>query len=86
MVFSCVFEVKRPSFLKLLIGTDFGFNKTAPKTAVMKRILILIFNWLALFTYFLWAAIGITIMGIQRRREVNETLLEFIKEIRNRLQ
>ena len=41
MVFSCVFEVKRPSFLKLLIGTDFGFNKTAPKTAVMKRILIL---------------------------------------------
>lgn len=24
----------------MLIGTDFGFNKTAPKTAVMKRILI----------------------------------------------
>jgi hypothetical protein len=47
----------------------------------MKRILIFIFNWSALLTYFLWATIGLTIMGIQRRRDINETLFEFIKEM-----
>jgi hypothetical protein len=40
MVFTGLFAAKPPSFLKLLIGTDFGFDKTAPKTEVMKRILI----------------------------------------------
>jgi len=40
MMFASLFAARLRSFLKLSIGTDFGFNKTAPKTEVMKRILI----------------------------------------------
>ena len=47
----------------------------------MKRTLIFIFNWLALFTYFLWATIAICFLGYIRKKDFNETTFEFIKEM-----